>query len=166
MSGAISFQFGMPLGLALLAACADNPDVSSVGRIDRREVEQTFKNDGVVCLSPQGEAVAVEVVFNRCLSSSCDEARAAACTVELDEDRIVVSSQLMVTSETGPQVDCTADCGQAQVSCGRIQLGTSSIRVIHGSDESEVLGLPLAGPTQVFEWSLSCSDTPTRYFGE
>ncbi len=96
-----------PLALAvfavLLAACTS-------------EVEQDYTNQGRACVSGEADAaVEVEVDFNVCLSSSCDELVDAECTATWNGETLEVEASGTVRSKTN--TDCTLDCGQALVTC-------------------------------------------------
>ena len=145
------YQIGTALAVVLSVACGDDSDSA-------REVEErvyslrTFDNRGAVCLSPREDAtIAVEVVTDVCLSSSCNTLESATCTAVLDGDRLVISSQLMVTTDVTPNGICTADCGAGRVgiACGAIQPDTASVRLAYASRRSNTVTLPLAGDTLV-----------------
>jgi hypothetical protein len=145
-----SLRFGT-LGAAIwLASCDRESDArheEPIGdaAIERQFTQKTVANEGSVCLAPSANgAVQVDVVFSACLSSSCDRADGATCTAEVDNGRLLVSSQLTFTSEMTPNLGCDDDCRPIKVACGVLQPAGTVIRVVHGSAESETVALPLS----------------------
>jgi len=155
-------RFAMVLAWAFSASCGQEAGSGRQGAGDQESARVLIENDGAVCLSPtNGAAIAVEVVFDRCLSSGCDRADAATCAVQLDNDRLIVTSELTISTSRKATGACEDDCARAKVACGSIEPTTASIRVAHGSDEEvEPHELPLAGLTQVF--GLNSPDDCTR----
>lgn len=108
--------------------------------------QRTVENDGEVCLENRsGDSEAVEpgdlrarVIFNTCLSSTCDDVQSKNCTVELDGTTVVVESRADIVSQGGP---CSADCGFASVTCDVPPLERGDYRVEHG-DASTSFTLP------------------------
>lgn len=147
------YRIGTALALVVSVACGDDSD--SAREVEERQYSlRTFDNRGAVCLSPREDAaIAVDVFTDVCLSTSCNTPEAATCTALLEGDRLVISSQLMVTTDITPNGVCTADCGAGRVgiACGVIQPDTSSIRVAYASRRSNTVTLPLAGDTLVYD---------------
>jgi len=126
---------------------------------DSEDRQHVHENSGAVCLSAgEDGGIAVEVVFDVCLSGSCDALDSHACHAALDGDRLSISSRLTYTTRVGPSGECTLDCQIVKGTCGDVRPATSSIRVVHGSNESDVIALPLAGDTELFspDSSPSC----------
>ena len=98
------------LGLLVAVGCSlDTGDVTT----------KMFADEGQLCLrstqtDSASERLLVTVVFPTCLSSSCDTPTAMQCAVELQGDRIKVTSSASVQTR-GDQ--CTADCGFLHTQC-------------------------------------------------
>jgi len=145
-------QFGTTLVLALLTSCGQDADSGPDDEVERQYTQRIFENRGAVCLSPREDALAVNVVFDLCLSSSCNQVDGATCTAVLENDRLVVSSQVTFTSDVTPNRDCTADCGgSVGASCGVIAPPSTSIGVVYGSRRTNMLTLPLVSDTLVHD---------------
>jgi hypothetical protein len=170
----MSYRLGAFLALGAAVACSsgsgsgEGVDAGRDVGFEPQSTQRTFDDRGAVCLSPGEDAnISVSVRFRACLSSSCDHADSATCTAELEHDRLVVSSQLTVTSQTNRV--CTADCGSGvRVACGVVQPRSAGIRVVHGADESDTLSLPLREDTWLAEEirAGACSNPWEMYFGE
>lgn len=161
-------RIGTILALVLSAACGDDSD--SARDVQERQFSlRTFDNRGAVCLSPREDAIAVDVFTDVCLSSSCNTPEAATCTLSLEGDRLVISSQLTIAADVTPGGVCTTDCGGGRVgiACGEIQPGSiESVRVVHGSYEYNVLPLPLPADALVYDNGSvgDCALQPDTYF--
>ncbi|MEM9453436.1 MAG: hypothetical protein AAGF11_04605 [Myxococcota bacterium] len=113
--------------------------------------DRDYENVGRVCVSGQQDrAHQVEVDFDVCLSSSCDELIEASCTTTLEGTTLRVEAIATVRSETGPDVICTADCGPATTTCETPELSPGIYTVVYGEQQTE-LTVPAAEP--------SCSST-------
>jgi len=144
------------LALMILPACGDSES-------GRQFTQLSARNEGAVCLSATdgGEEFLVDVVSSRCFNS-CERARGATCTAELDGERLVISSELTYTSETTACTSSSDECGRARVACGVVQLDASNIRIVHGVSDSGNLPAPTGALTQVFGWDppLGACESP------
>jgi hypothetical protein len=121
-------------------------------------VTRTTDDDGAVCLSKSSGPTAISVVFDRCLSSSCDTVAVATCSATMVDGNIEVTSHLETTSPAGPNApDCTTDCGRAKASCGELLIPAGAHQLEHGSERGEVLA-PLSAPVQLFGNARDCVD--------
>jgi hypothetical protein len=112
--------------------------------------ERTFKDEGKVCLFPEGaqgqnpfmrptdsatypadRALLVTVMAPICLSSSCSKDPKAQCTATLKGNVIEVTSTASVREEGN---SCTADCGALQARCSTPPLPAGTYQVSHGAE--------------------------------
>lgn len=107
---------------------------------------RTVSDDGQVCLrNESGDFESVDsgrlvarVVFDTCISSTCDEVQYRECSVERDGSNLQVTSEVEVLSKGGP---CSADCGTVSATCEVPQLGPGEYQLEHG-DDSGAFTLP------------------------
>jgi hypothetical protein len=122
-------------------------------------VTRTTDSDGAVCLSQESGPTAIGVVFDRCLSSSCDTVSVATCSATIVDGRIEVSSHLEFTQKWGsPTPICSADCVRAAATCGELLIPAGTYQLNHGSDQGEV-SAPLSAPVQLFGNERDCVDS-------
>jgi hypothetical protein len=112
--------------------------------------ERTFKDQGKVCLFPEGteaqnpflrpsasatypadRALVVSVMAPTCLSSSCSKDPRAQCTATLKGNVIEVTSTASVREEGRT---CTADCGALEARCSTPPLPAGTYQVSHGAE--------------------------------
>jgi hypothetical protein len=77
--------------------------------------EETITELSIGCLDATADEVVVHVMFETCLSSSCDTLESAECTLEPEGDGLTVTGTAVVTHSR--RRDCTADCGLVEATC-------------------------------------------------
>jgi hypothetical protein len=153
---------GCVLALLVIAACggeSETNDTANGGKASGGVYEpmtSTQNDDGAVCLSQRPDGIAIRVVFDRCLSSSCDTVEAATCNATVVDGRITVSSQLQYRGPARPDSVCTADCGRATATCGELLVPEENYLISHGSEQRE-LSLPSSSPVQLFGNEGDCA---------
>jgi hypothetical protein len=123
------------IGAALALLCCGNPP-------DRR----IYLNMGTLCLRPVGNILHAEVKLLECLSSACNKQVAGACTLAREEQKISVSSRLVV--EANGAAICATDCGSWIVRCELPQPASGAYTVAFGPT-SAPLSMPLASDTEL-----------------
>lgn len=138
---------------SLWAACGE--DVQHNSLVDTGElcvsgegVDRLQNLDGVFTKIEPGQPLSIGVQLDGCLSASCDTERSASCHVELDRDRIVVTSRLAWKSRGG---DCTADCGLLQAHCDSPPLEAGQYRVHLGKTAAQSITVPGNVPSRCVE---------------
>lgn len=104
-------------------------------------VRSEFRDEGEACVWIGADnRLAAEVVFPKCLSSSCDRKLTAECTVKLSGGKVSITSY--AESERTGASECTDDCGALTAAChseGEVDAGRYDIE--HGADATtEELG--------------------------
>ena len=113
--------------------------------------DTTYENVGSVCISGDADAAhSVEVDFQVCLSSSCDEVVESTCDVSVSGSDITVTASATVKSKGGA---CTADCGQLTVDCETDPLAAGNYNVVYGDVQGTLTVPPI-------------TDEPTCFGGE
>ena len=105
-----------------------------------------YLNAGTLCLRPEGNVLHAEVKLQQCLSAACNKQVAGACNIAREEQRISVSSRLVV--EANGAAICATDCGSWIVRCDLPQPAAGAYTVAFGST-SAPLSLPLALDTEL-----------------
>ncbi|HTV24964.1 MAG TPA: hypothetical protein VMG12_40000 [Polyangiaceae bacterium] len=137
------------LFVSSLAACAGD-DAPTPERDEARDRVRISQNRGALCVTPTDAGVALEVVFDLCLSSTveCNELRSASCNASIAGSSIEVVSRAEVLRSDRPLL-CASDCVPAAAPCGTFALSDGVYRVTHGSDRAE-LTLPFTGLQPLF----------------
>jgi hypothetical protein len=105
-----------------------------------------YLNVGTLCLRPDGNVLHAEVKLLECLSSACNKQVAGTCSITQDEQKISVSSRLVV--EANGAAICATDCGSWIVRCELPQPAAGAYTLTFGPT-SAPLGLPLAMDTEL-----------------
>jgi hypothetical protein len=93
---------------------------------------------------PADQPLTVTVQLDGCLSSSCDIARSATCSVTRSGDVLQVKSTLAWTS-TGDNA-CTEDCGFLVATCTSDPLSAGTYTVEHGDRSATIVVGGTNGP--------------------
>ena len=102
--------------------------------------DDPWMGDGSV-LHP-GETLRLTVVFNDCLSSSCTDFHDTACSIDIDDKTITVTSEGSYTDTTQTSRACTDDCNVSSASCEGPELQEGSYTLHHGDDTYEFVVPP------------------------
>jgi hypothetical protein len=96
-----------PLRAALLlfAAACDGVDIE----------RETLTDVGSACLGESGE---IQMDYEVCLSSSCDDLVSTDCNATLDGNTLTIANEISIDHKVGHKVECTADCGMVLTICG------------------------------------------------
>lgn len=126
-------------GIAIVAAACGTGATPSV---------RTVENSGEVCLQnppDSGETDGVDtgelraqVVFDTCISSTCDEIQDKNCSARIDGSKVVIESEAEILSKGGT---CSPDCGIVSATCEVPALESGEYRLEHG-DKSRTFQLP------------------------
>lgn len=136
----------LTLALSLLAV---TPACGGTQRVE-------ILDEGSICVTPSAfagpsdatmmyeadDTIAVTVLMDGCLSSSCDTARDASCEIVLDGTTLSVTSFFAYDTPTG-NVACTSDCGFLHADCESAPLPAGDY-VLEYAGASQPLTVPSA----------------------
>lgn len=121
--------------LMLLVACDGASSDSASTKTTRTAVD-----NGTACLDDSGQIL---VIFQECLSSSCDTLVSATCTATLEGDTLVVHAEAVIDSVG---VTCTADCGQVSATCAPPLIEDPDTVTLSYAGTEHPLSDPCTGP--------------------
>ena len=115
-------------------------------------------NAGAVCLRAEGRVLSAEVDLNRCLSSSCNDLVASACTVSEVNGTVKVTSRFVI--EPAPAGTCTEDCGSWLSRCETREPAAGDYTFTFGRARVPIT-FPLVAATRVFsDATVTACDPP------
>lgn len=105
-----------------------------------------YINSGTLCLRRAGGMLQAEVKLVECASSACNKEVAGACTIHRADQRISVSSRLIL--ERNGAAICATDCGSWIVRC-ELPEPSAGVYTLDFGRTSAPLRLPLALDTEL-----------------
>jgi hypothetical protein len=150
-----SVRLALSLLLLVASACTSTKDDGTSkpkgdGKQEPPVKIDTFEDQGTACISGAADqAHEVQVDFDTCLSSSCDDLQSASCTVEQSGTELTVHAKASVSRAQGQP--CTEDCRRAQTTCKTGTLAAGTYTLVYAGQRSDIV-VPLAEP--------ACTKTP------
>lgn len=109
---------------------------------------QIYLNGGAACLSTQSGVLRAEIELLHCLSSSCNELVASACTISESDGNIKLTSRFVMERASGART-CTEDCGSFRTACETPEPQPGTYTIAYGG-ASLTLDFPLTAATRFF----------------
>lgn len=97
-----------------------------------------FTDEGALCFTQHIAAVTVRVSAPECSPSSCTRNIESMCSVDVQGDRIEITSEFSWEEPTRVH-SCTLDCRTPFAECSVGALADGTYTVVHGDEQSELV---------------------------